>query len=546
VGQKENIMSNYGNHYNTKNTRQDTQIPGKDQVQNSDGCYVFAVDKWTRLDRFLILGTEGGSYYAKERELTVDNAQSVLSCIQENGVKVVETIVEVSEANRAPKNDPAIFALAMAAKMGNIDTRREAYAALPKVCRIPTHLFHFAAYCEGFGGWGRGMRRAVTKWYTDRPSDKLAYHLVKYQSRDGWSNRDLLRLSHAKPKTPLQSTFFKWVTSGELTKHSASQLFTADDIKGYFLIEAFEMAKRATVPQEIVTLIKEFGLPHEAIPTQFKKDINVQAALFEKMPLGAMIRNLGNFSKCGLLTPMSSTSAEVVSRLNNEEALQKAKIHPLQVLVAMNTYSSGSSFRGSGTWDVVQQVVDALDAAFYKSFGNIEPAGKRTMLALDTSGSMTVGQCGGMTGITPRVGAAAMALITANVETQHLFINFSEKASELSISPRMRLNDVTDHMRSVAAYGTNCAAPMERAIERGYEVDTFIVYTDSETNLQGARQPVVALRDYRQKTGINAKLVVVGMVSNGFTIADPSDEGMLDVVGFDTSAPGVISNFSRE
>lgn len=35
-----------------------------------------------------------------------------------------------------------------------------------------------------------------------------------------------------------------------------------------------------------------------------------------------------------------------------------------------------------------RQVVDALDAAFYASFGTVEPAGKSTMLALDVSGSM--------------------------------------------------------------------------------------------------------------------------------------------------------------
>jgi 60 kDa SS-A/Ro ribonucleoprotein len=42
----------------------------------------------------------------------------------------------------------------------------------------------------------------------------------------------------------------------------------------------------------------------------------------------------------------------------------------------------------------------------------------------------------------------------------------------------------------------------------------------------------------------NAKLIVVGMVSNGFSIADPNDAGMLDVVGFDTSAPAVMADFS--
>ena len=32
--------------------------------------------------------------------------------------------------------------------------------------------------------------------------------------------------------------------------------------------------------------------------------------------------------------------------------------------------------------------------------------------------------------------------------------------------------------------------------------------------------------------------------ANGFTIADPNDAGMLDVVGFDTATPQVISDFA--
>ena len=44
---------------------------------------------------------------------------------------------------------------------------------------------------------------------------------------------------------------------------------------------------------------------------------------------------------------------------------------------------------------------------------------------------------------------------------------------------------------------------------------------------------------------IDARLVVVGMVSNGFSIADPHDPGMLDVVGFDTATPQFVSDFAR-
>lgn len=91
---------------------------------------------------------------------------------------------------------------------------------------------------------------------------------------------------------------------------------------------------------------------------------------------------------------------------------------------------------------------------------------------------------------------------------------------------------------------TDCALPMIYARENHLEVDTFLVITDNET-WHGAQHPHEALVEYRQKMGIPARLVVAGMTSTGFTIADPSDAGMLDVVGMDTSVPDLVASFSR-
>jgi hypothetical protein len=71
-----------------------------------------------------------------------------------------------------------------------------------------------------------------------------------------------------------------------------------------------------------------------------------------------------------------------------------------------------------------------------------------------------------------------------------------------------------------------------------------VILTDSET-WAGDVHPSRALRDYRRASGIDARLVVVGMVANEFSIADPSDPGMLDVVGFDTATPQLIWDFAR-
>ncbi|HRC57863.1 MAG TPA: hypothetical protein PKU97_18175, partial [Kofleriaceae bacterium] len=116
--------------------------------------------------------------------------------------------------------------------------------------------------------------------------------------------------------------------------------------------------------------------------------------------------------------------------------------------------------------------------------------------------------------------------------------------SQLAISPRQRLDNVVKEVSRLPMGGTDCALPMIWAQEHKVDIDTFVVYTDSET-WAGSVHPAQALRAYREARGIPAKLVVVGMTSSGFTIADPKDAGMMDVVGFDTATPPVISDFAR-
>ena len=52
----------YAKYVNEKKTPQSQPIPGSAQVANSAGGYAWAVDDWTRLDRFLILGAEGATF----------------------------------------------------------------------------------------------------------------------------------------------------------------------------------------------------------------------------------------------------------------------------------------------------------------------------------------------------------------------------------------------------------------------------------------------------------------------------------------------------
>jgi len=320
---------NYARQFNRHITPQSQPIPGSTQVRKSGGGFSWKVDDWTRLDRFHILGAEGGTYYITEQNLVKQNHESIVRCIKVDGVRAVNRIVEISDAGRAPKNDPAIFALALAVTHGDVQAKAHAFANLNKVCRIGTHLFHFAEYVNNMRGWGRGPRNAVGDWYVYRDADDLTHQAVKYQQREGWSHSDLLRLAHPKAPSAQHESVFRWMLAG------------------------------------------------------------------------------------------------------------------------------------------------------------------------------------------------------------------ADSLGEREVKRKVRGED------RVAKYGAVGALPMVWAARNKLNVSAFITYTDSET-WAGNIHPAKALRQCRDEFVGDAKAVVVGMTSNGFTLADPNERGMLDVVGFDTTVPAVIADFVRE
>src|SRR5512139_4032691 len=306
---------NYAKLFNRRVTPQSRPIPGSTQVANSGGGYSWQVDDWTRFDRFLILGAEGGTYYITERDLVKQNHDAIVRCIKLDGVRAVKRIVEISDSGRAPKNDPAIFALALVAAHGHAEAKALAFQSLAKVCRIGTHLFHFAEYVNALRGWGRGLRNAVGSWYVNRDADELARQVVKYQQRDRWSHGDLLRLAHPKAPSRDHEAVFRWILSGAdgLGERTVTRRVKGEPRPATYagvgdlpaFIQAFEQAKKASSKAEIVKLVTEHDLPREAIPTQWLDELEVWGALLQRMPMTAMIRNLGKMTSLGLIKPSS-------------------------------------------------------------------------------------------------------------------------------------------------------------------------------------------------------------------------------------------------
>jgi 60 kDa SS-A/Ro ribonucleoprotein len=498
-------------------------------------------DSWARLGRFLITGSEVGTYRVAEREPSLAHVAAVRDCLQADGLRVVRTVVEVSMSGRAPKNDPALFALAMAASPSFADPKTNAVAlqVLPEVARTGMHLCTFAAFAGNFRGWGRGLRSAIAEWYLSKPVSEVAYQFMTHQNSSGWSHRDLLRLSHPKAATTAHKALFQWAADGKLG-HLATHEIRTGELRQ---VQAFELAKKAASEGEVVYLIEDYRLTHELIPSEWKHSARVWEALLDSMPYMELVRHLGELTAVGLLGQQNPATALAVARLSDRRRVANAKVHPVALLAELLAYQQGRDQTGSLEWLPVTNVMDALDQAFYLAFDNIEPSGQRIYLALDASESMQRSRCLGIPHLPASLASAVIAMAFAKTEAKLTIAAFHDSIWHVDLTRQDRL----DHACAAIAYearGVDASLPMMDALDRQLAVDAFVIVTDNEAWARD-QHPTQALDRYRRETGIAAKLVVIATAASECKIADSNDAGQINVAGFDASVPGIVSDFIR-
>ncbi len=331
-------------------TPQSAPIPGTAQVPNSAGGFAWAVDGWTRLDRFLVLGSEGGTYYVGERELTLENAAAAADCLVEDGPRTVRRVVEVSTSGRAPRNDPALFVLAMAAGLGDPATRRAALDALPRVARTGTHLFHWLRYVQAFRGWGRG-RAAGGGGLVHRPARPgagLPAPQVPVPRRvvaPGRAAAGAPPAGHggAGPPVPphgVAADRRRSRRAGGRSRDGPAAAGRGGAARGGRRPRPRRGAGRAST-----------GSPARCSPPSCCGQAVVWEALLEEMPLTALVRNLGVMSGVGLLAPMSEAAKTVAARLTDREALRRARVHPRGGAGGAEDLRAGPGDAGEGPLD---------------------------------------------------------------------------------------------------------------------------------------------------------------------------------------------------
>jgi len=542
-------------------------VPGRaDQIRNNAGGYVFAKDLWTRLEDFILLGTTGGTYYLGEDRLTADNADVVFQAVREDGPRAVALLTDISASKppRAPKNRGCLFALAAASSFGDPATVQAVKGALPQVARTTDHLSALFGYRKQLKGKlaasgtapvaSRAWRSALAGWFLAADVNAVAWKACKARQRktpagEALALRDILRIAHPKADTPERKALFGWL-AGNVSDEQAAAVIPA--------VDAFLASQAVTSDREAIAVVTERRVPWEYLPSKHLASAEVWEALASTVGMTALLRNLARMTRIGTIKPFGPVNAEVTRRLTDANALREGRIHPMDVFLALRVYNSGTSQpnprEDPHTWQPVGEISDALEVAYDLSFGYTQPSGRRLVIAVDSSGSMSgryylnqpphlFVMMGGSPLGTPYEIGCAMAAQVKRIEGANAHVIDIDTAVHPSrITARTNLREIASWQPSGG--GTDLSLPFAWAAQYDVRADGFLLLTDNET-WAGRQHPFQALAAYRGRYSPQARVVVASMTAAGHTIGEPGDPGILNVAGMDASLPKVVAGFIR-
>lgn len=508
------------------------------KVKNTDGGgYVFEISERELFTRFLILGTIEGSYYESPEQMTKRGVGVMDSLIAQGDYNwMLDEIIAISEDRRAPKQSPAIFALAYLSTVKNSEFLSRLYVEMLRVCRTGSTFLEWVDVCNYLRGWGTGLQNACARWLQSRTPDELAYQIAKYPQRGGFSFRDVLRLCKVSHWGHENNSVYAWVTGREIEGELPHIL------KGVNAIKALNEKDG----KGAASLIQEYGLTREMVPGYMLNLPEVWRAFTPNMPTTALVRNLGALTSRGLCEQGEPGLIRAEQVLKSEKAM--SGLHPYNVGMALKTYQSGKGVRGGLTWNPVPRIVHLLDDAIDMTFGTYEPTGKSVCIGIDTSGSMSGHYYGYSNSprpaMTPLEAEVLMMMPLYRNEPNTRIYAFSHELVDMApyISPRDGFNSALNAVRSHAVIGsTDPGLLIQQAMRDKRVYDVFIVMTDNEVNRGYAVDELLA--QYRREYNPNAKLIVCGFTATNFTIGDPRDPNILNIAGMDASLPQLVRAF---
>ena len=309
--------------------------------------------------------------------------------------------------------------------------------AVARVCERPDDMKEILAYYLTI--FGKPIPNSLKKGLAVAMLSFDGYQLAKYNQSGQVSLKDILKLTHPSANSSEQSEVFNKILAGTL-----------------------ETAKtwQNTVNQE--------GNNSETWETLINEG---------KIGYMALMRNLRNILNANV---SSDTLQKVCDQLVNEQAVLRSKQLPFRFYTAHRELSK-ERFAN-------KRVLNALESAMGSSMKNMKSMSGKTLIALDTSGSMTQNRISEKSTVTCAEIGSVLGAMADSIFDEAMVVSFDNNLRTLKFNPNQ---SILANAASVpmTGGGTDIGLPIRYLLDNKIKVDRILYLSDNETQYwsQGSR-----------------------------------------------------------
>jgi 60 kDa SS-A/Ro ribonucleoprotein len=493
----------------------------KTDARNDAGGRAYKLTPKQSLAQMAMTGCFNGTFYASAKT----QLERVIALLPKVGAEYLAKLAVAARTQGFMKDMPAFILTYLAMKYRDDKGKKLLKAIFPLIVDNGKMLRNVVTFVrsgtfESKRTFPQPLRKELAKWFDRDPAA-----VFRATVGNDPSMRDILRMLHVRPATPLHEALFAYIV-GKKPKGPLPEI-----------VQAFEAFKddpaKADVPKVDFRMLTGIEIP-DSVWVQIAKDA--------KWMMTRM--NLNTFQRHGVFKD-SSMVTMIAKRLKDAEQIRRARAFPYQLLAAYRAVESS---------DMPRKIVDALHDAMEIATDNVPEIDGDIAIGLDTSGSMhgaaITGHRGSATSAVRCVDVAALfasAVLRKNRSAKVL--PFDTSIRRCKIEPRDTVMTNANKLAKLGGGGTNCSLPLRALNQSQTKVDAVIFVSDYESWVDSD-----SAWDYGDRTGMmsewtalkrrcpKAKLVCIDLTPRDNAQVRPRKD-ILQVGGFSDQVFNVVADF---
>ncbi|XP_072935147.1 RNA-binding protein RO60 isoform X2 [Epargyreus clarus] len=301
-----------------------------------------------RLTRFIHTGNEIPKYFpgcwTAAKYFEIDSLQVITDALEnrENHAEVIDIILQAYKNGWYTRFETIAFAFTKCLLVGPPAVKEATYKAAVEISKTEDMMF-FNKFTRLFQtGNGRGWCRYITEWYLSKDPLELAKEVTRVRARYGRSHKILMKKSHVKVDRDhkARDAIVKYVIFG---LKRAKQMIDCEETKEiYDYIQKVEDFRHCEDPVAAADMVTQNHFTLDHVPAHLLTTQDIWDAILPEMPLDQLLYNIQRVHNMGFLTNESTTTAVLLSLLNNKDVVQKSKVTPLEVYITLCNYKKKS------------------------------------------------------------------------------------------------------------------------------------------------------------------------------------------------------------